>query len=516
MSEKKSGFDFGEVKPQDAWVEGEFKGKNSKVVFDQARARNPNGTLASGTPRNRTTVTFNQKLLKAKLGEDRYKKLLKARRRKEPAPARYITPKDIVGTYQHAGGEAGYLACPIPSGMISTTPVSPAMAEIIDSVRAEPDFVPSPEFADRERMEMDRWAEPFTLTKGPSRTLDYQFGNARLGLDTQTETIWKERGSDFNGMAEHVMSWRYFLSTWGFVYLLTRGVDKIQRFFRTLLWKATGSSTLFGPFSLTHAIKMRWQNGPGTFWARGQKFGFRPVIRHWLVKTGRLNPPAREVEWKGQQWIDTPEAKGFLAAQYTPAQHGGVTPVLEKARELGVDALVAVKIWAAHTFNDRLYDWSFKQVWERELSKLKDLTIEKARADWIDWHTKTTPVNETPAEKELRIFVVTMLADSDPPEKPVPPKPEHIIDLYKATSDLWNSCVKCRGTKKFWDSRQNRYVECDVHGEKATKQAVVEVKDGMPFIRCPDCNTFDAHILSAGDYRCDGCAVVFNYDGRQK
>lgn len=515
MNEEKSGFDSGAPKKPTEWVQGEVEGKNSKVKFEQVRPRTPDGKLASGGKRNRATVTFSAKLLKAKLGEDRYKKLLKARRRKEPLPQRFVTPKISAGTYQPKGGEQGFLACPLPTGE-RAFPISPAVDEIVESVKAElgEDDVLPVELQARERLHVDETPHP---------KQHHTFNDASfLGMDLSTETIWKERGSDFDGMAEQVMSWKYFLSVWGMVQLLAYAKNKIAFWWKTALYKTTGAWYLTGSFSVFSRLQWKWRGGPGHFWAKAQRFGWRPAIRHWLVKNGRLNPQRREVQWKDQEYVvhGTPGKdmiQGYLATRYTPASQGGVTPVLEKARELGVDASKAVNVWAAHCFNGELYDWSFKHVWEREISKLKGMTLEKARADWIDWHTKRNLLDgETDAEHQLRVFVVTMLADADPPERPEAPKPEHVVDLYKATRDLWNSCTKCRGSKKFWDSKQNRYVDCDAHGEKATRQAVVEVKNGVLFIRCPDCNTFDAHIWSAGDYRCDGCAVVFNYDGRQQ
>lgn len=457
----------------------------SKVEFVTPRFRNgpaPEGTNppSSAIP---ATVKFNKNLLKLKLGPEKYKKLMRARQYGVKAKVRFVTPKGGI-PYQKAGEEQAYFACPVPGyeGVVSR-----GADEIVSTLKEDGDVPFDLDTRVHSDIAIANDLDPFPYVK-PENNFAF------LGVDLSTETIWKDRGSDFNGMARGAYTRAYY-----FLKALGKAWRKLRWLPRLLLLTITGSPYLTGDvrfytskggptLPLFSRFKPWWQNFLGRRIALAQRFGFKTVLRKELVSRGIVTPERREVEWSAAEELR--QADGSYLAARPPLGQPAVQKMLSKAEELGLDYLIALRCWMT----------------ARDLS-LEHLTVIAAQ---------TAKPSTDPKINELYDFVLKTAIET-PRTAPVPPNREHGTD----------SCYTCCGSKQKIDEATKAVIPCPDPGcgkfpkpyrmdaETAARHpaAVIEKKDDRIFVRCPHCNAWDkaleAHIGTSVCFSCEECGQLF-------
>lgn len=422
---------------------GEFQALFSKVKFDRVRPRTREGKVTTDPLRKRAVVTFSEDLLKTRLGAEKYEKLQAARRGEVKTKARFISPKDAI-PYQKSGMEPAYLACPMPQQDRPST----AADDILPTIHEEEPKLYDPEFS--EAVDRDRLLGPVA----PAPVIDLSY----LGIDLTTETIWKERGSEYSMEGRKLMSWKYWFTAVGLLSLKEHVYRKLVT--KPRIW-------LYWKWLCFDYVVRRWWStsrwSPHFFAALYQKMGVKTMWRRFLVARGWKKPPLREVPWEGQEAVKLANGTtAYLAARLDLSRDQGLTQTLAQAKELGVDYRVAIKIWAQHAFYRSLHDWTFEKVLAQETKTLK-ISEEEARGQWVDWNVVSYAAKESLAENTLRRFVVTLLMDMDLPAKPMPP-----VAFPALVQKLYNSCKECRGTKQVFNHIENRYVACTASVHEGT------------------------------------------------
>jgi hypothetical protein len=190
--------------------------------------------------------------------------------------------------YQKAGEEQAYFACPVPGyeGVVSR-----GADEIVSTLKEDGDVPFDLDTRVHSDIAIANDLDPFPYVK-PENNFAF------LGVDLSTETIWKDRGSDFNGMARDMYTWRYYATLVGFLELLRRFARRAQSRYRWAMYKVFRVTQWTGEhFSVESKLKGWWQKFLGRRITLSQRFGVKTVARHFMVKKGWIKPKLREVEW---------------------------------------------------------------------------------------------------------------------------------------------------------------------------------------------------------------------------
>lgn len=395
-----------------------FASPFSKVKFKIPRPFNgaPEGNVkvTSAIP---ATVTFSNKLVKAKLGENRYKKLVHAKRHGVKAPKRFVPLKGGV-PYQEKGQELGYLACPLPVEGV----VSPAADDLIPTMKED----------GRVPLGLDKRAHA-ELVKPDLKPVHYASGlndMSHLAMDLSTETIFKNRGSDFNGMAREAYTWRYYLTLTGFVLLLQMFRRRIRNKYLRTMYKIFGTTNWFGwekwnsPFSVAWKATSLWDRLIGYRLKRAKRYGWRPVVRHFLISKGWLKPKVREVEWPAAAELRQTDGS-YLAVPQSPMGRG-LQLILDKAQALKVDFQGVINSYMA----------------------LRWFPEDQIKA----FHTSLEAAAKEPLTdgEQMYLFIVKTIVENPVPKAELPQR-EHSVA----------SCFTCHGTHQKMDAASGAVVPCD-------------------------------------------------------